>query len=606
MEKTKKQKKQSNNIWELVRLSGERKTILYIGFLFSILGTFVQLAPFLSVYQVMTELLRHASTSAPLDTDFLIRWAFYGAIGMLIGYLLSYIGGMLSHTFAYRTICGVRLKVAEHIGKLPMGYVKNNSVGKMKQILDADVEQMEAFLAHQLPDLLSTIVTLAILFLIMLVSDFWLALACILPIVVGFICQFSTMLKLMKSGAVKENFDALENINASATQYIKGMPAIKVFGQTVKSFRKFYDDIISYRDFTIRMTDLVRPGYVRFRVFVLSVTTFLVPVGLLLYMRDPGDVSFVVTFLFFLILGPGASTPTLKMRSFSESMSTISESVQRVNSVLNKKPLTEAERTTLPMTHDIVFDDVSFSYNTEERLILNHVSFTARQGEITALVGPSGAGKSTIAELIPRFWDVTAGKISIGGINVCDMKIQDLMKQMSFVFQENFLFSDTIYHNIALGCPNASTQDIERAAKAAQCHDFIMALPDGYQTRIGDTGVHLSGGEQQRISIARAILKNAPILILDEATAAADAENESNMQRAIQELIKDKTVIMIAHRLKTICNANQILVISNGMVHENGTHKELIEKQGLYASMWATSVSSAAWTIDTGKEEYAQ
>lgn len=600
-----KSKQQPKGISRLVQLSGENKTILYFGSILSILGTIIQLTPFLSIYQVMAELLRHVATSEPFDTAFMIRWAFYGFGGLLIGYLLSYIGGMLSHTFAYRTVCSVRLKVAEHVGKLPMGYTTNNSVGKTKQILDADVEQMEAFLAHQLPDFLSTIVMIIVLFIVMSVLNFYMALACLLPIIVGFVCQFATMIKLMKNGAVKENFDALENISASSTQYIKGMPSIKIFGQTVKSFRKFYDDIIHYRDFTTKMTELVRPGYVRFRVFVLSVAMFIVPIGLLIYLRNPENISFVTTFIFFLILGPGMSTPTLKMRSFAEGMNIITESVNRVDTILNEEVLPEPENGKIPDSHDIEFHNVSFSYDKEGRQILNDVSFRANQGEITALVGPSGAGKSTIAELIPRFWDVTKGKITIGGIDIREIKTQDLMKQMSFVFQESFLFSDTIYNNIALGCPNADKQAVEHAAKAAQCHDFILSLPDGYNTKVGDGGVHLSGGEMQRISIARAILKDAPILILDEATAAADAENEYKMQMAIQELIRNKTVIMIAHRLKTISNANQILVISNGAVCEKGTHNELLKQNGLYSSMWKASTSSATWKINTGKEMFA-
>lgn len=598
--------KQKKGISRLIQLSGEKKTVFYLGSLFSVLGTIMQLTPFLSINQVMAELLRHGAADKPLDAALMIHWAFYGLAGLLAGYLFSYVGGMLSHIFAYRTIYSIRLKAAEHIGRLPMGYVSNHAVGKIKQVLDADVEQMEAFLAHQFPDFLSTLVLLAVILMVMAVSNIWMALACLLPIAIGFGCQFATMMKLMKSGAIKENFDALENISSSSAQYIKGMPSIKIFGQTVRSFRKFYDDIIRYRDFTIQMTELVRPGYVRFRVFVLSTATFIVPVGLLLYMRSPENAAFAATFIFFLILGPAAASPTLKLRSFSERMNTIAEGVRRVDMILNEEPLREPEQGKVPDTHNVVFENVSFSYDGDGCRILNGVSFQAKQGEITALAGPSGAGKSTIAQLIPRFWDVTAGVIKIGGIDIREIKTQDLMKQMSFVFQESFLFDDTVYNNIALGRPEAGRQEVEEAAKAAQCHDFILALPKGYDTKIGAGGVRLSGGEQQRIAIARAILKNAPILILDEATTAADAENEYKMQMAIQELIKNKTVIMIAHRLRTISHADQILVISGGTVWEKGAHEELLRKQGLYASMWETSISPAAWRLSNGKEAAAQ
>lgn len=611
----KQNEKPKQGIPRLLEISGEKNTSFAASVLLSILGTLCQLVPFLSIYQVMAELLRHAATGAILHTEFMIRWALYGLAGLIVGYVLAYAGGMMAHTFAYRVICGVRLKVAEHIGKLPMGYVTNNSIGKMKQVLDADVEQIETFLAHQLPDFVSTVVMLIAMFIIMFSQNVWLALACLIPIVVGFVCQFAVMIKILKSGGLKENFDALEKISSSSIQYVQGMPSIKIFGQTVKSFRKFYEDIVSYRDFTTKMTEVIRPGYVLFRMFVLSVATFIVPAGLLLFLQNPGDVAFVVTFLFFLIVGPGAATPTLKLRSFSESMNVVTEGVKRVDEVLNEKPLPEPAhkgspsgregglgRSKIPAGYDISFHNVSFSYEADGRKILDGVSFTARQGEITALVGPSGAGKSTIAELIPRFWDVTEGSIEIGGVDIRDMSIYDLMEQMSFVFQESFLFSDTIFNNIALGKPGATKEQVEQAAKAAQCHDFIMELPDGYQTKIGDGGVYLSGGEQQRVSIARAILKNAPILILDEASAYADAENEHEMQIALQSLIKNKTVIMIAHRLTTICNANQILVVDSGQIKEHGTHDELLKKHGLYAAMWDAGVNSATWTIRAGKE----
>lgn len=624
----KQNEKPKQGIPRLLEISGEKNTSFAASVLLSILGTLCQLVPFLSIYQVMAELLRHTATGAALNTDFMIRWALYGLAGLIAGYVLAYAGGMMAHTFAYRVICGVRLKVAEHIGKLPMGYVTNNSIGKTKQVLDADVEQIETFLAHQLPDFVSTIVMLLAMFIIMFSQNVWPALACLIPIVVGFVCQFAVMVKILKSGGLKENFDALEKISSSSIQYVKGMPSIKIFGQTVKSFRKFYEDIISYRDFTTRMTEVIRPGYVLFRMFVLSVATFIVPVGLLLFLKNPDDVAFATTFLFFLILGPGAATPTLKLRSFSESMNVIAEGVKRVDEVLNEKPLPEPAhkgspsgregglgRSKIPSGHDISFRNVSFSYEAEGRKVLDDVTFTAGQGEITALVGPSGAGKSTIAELIPRFWDVTDGSIEISGVDIRDMSVHDLMEHMSFVFQESFLFSDTIFNNIALGKPGATKEQVERAAKAAQCHDFIIALPQGYQTKIGDGGVYLSGGEQQRVSIARAILKNAPILILDEASAYADAENEHEMQLALSELMKSKhpsgipscpaveqgkTVIMIAHRLTTICNANQILVVAGGTIKERGTHEELLKQQGLYADMWEASVNSAAWTIRAG------
>lgn len=599
MEKTKKEKR---DISSLVKRTGEKQSLFLLGILLSVIGTLVQLVPFLSIYHVMSELLHHLSTKEVFNAALMIHWAVYGLIGLLIGLLCTYLGGMLCHTFAYRTICTLRLKLLEHIGCLPLGYVKNNSVGKTRQILETDTDQLETYLSHQMPDLISTVTMLLVLFIGMFYLNVWLALAALLPIVIGFAAMAADLVKLMKSGAVQQNFNALERINSSAMQYVKGMPTIKIFGQTVKSFRSFYDDIMGYRDFALKMTELIRPSYVRFRLFILSVASFVTPAALLLWLKNPQDSSLAASILFFFILSPAVSVPLLKLRNFAESNNVINESVSRIYALLDESVLVETEGNRIPLGADVCFDHVRFSYSKEGGNVLDDISFVAKQGEITALVGPSGAGKSTIAELIPRFWDVQSGRISFGGVNIRDMKTQTLMENMSFVFQSSFLFDDTVYNNIAMGKVNATKEEVEAAAKAAQCHDFILHLPEGYHTKMGNDGTFLSGGEKQRIAIARAILKNAPLLIMDEATSSADAENEYKLQQAMSELIKNKTVIVIAHRLKTIQNANQILVIKSGKIVESGTHEELLVKQGLYNEMWKNSLSSATWQIASGKE----
>ena len=565
----KQNEKPKQGIPRLLEISGEKNTPFVASVLLSILGTLCQLVPFLSIYQVMAELLRHTATGAALHTDFMIRWALYGLAGLIVGYVLAYAGGMMAHTFAYRVICGVRLKVAEHIGKLPMGYVTNNSIGKTKQVLDADVEQIETFLAHQLPDFVSTIVMLLAMFIIMFSQNVWLAFSCLLPIVVGFVCQFAVMIKILKSGGLEENFDALEKISSSSIQYVQGMPSIKIFGQTVKSFRKFYEDIISYRDFTTKMTEVIRPGYVLFRMFVLSVATFIVPVGLLLFLKDPGDVAFVVTFLFFLILGPGAATPTLKLRSFSESMNVITEGVKRVDEVLNEKPLPEPAKSKAPAGYDISFHHVSFSYEAEGRKILNHVSFAAKQGEITALVGPSGAGKSTIAELIPRFWDVTEGSIEIGGVNIQDMSIHDLMEQMSFVFQESFLFSDTIFNNIALE-ENILVPMLLEHTSAAEMRKRLNENAEllGIKGILKKYPYEISGGEKQRTAIARALINNPQIILADEPTGNLDTVSAKIIMEYFAEINykKKKAVVIVTHDPVVASYAKKIFFIKDGKI----------------------------------------
>lgn len=592
----KKESKKKQGIPRLLEISGERPGILFGSILLSVLGTLCQLVPYISVYRIMSELLCRAVDGQSPDTSFLIRQAMAGLWGMAGGYLLCYAGGMLTHTFAYRVICGVRLKTAEYIGRLPLGYLNSSSVGKVKQILEGDAEQIEAFLAHQLPDFVSTLVMLLAMFIIMFRCHALLAAVCLFPVIAGFVCQFAVLIKIMKSGGVKKNFDALERISSSALQYVNGMPSIKIFGQTVRSFRSFYDDIIRYRDFTGSMTEMIRPGFVGFRMFVLSVATFLVPVGLLIYLKDPDSISFVAAFIFFLVVGPAVTAPVLKLRNFSENMNVITEGVNRLDAVLDEKAVSEPEHSAMVSGYDITFENVSFSYDGKQQT-LHDVSFTAAQGTVLALVGPSGAGKSTIAELIPRFYDVNSGSVKIGGTDIREFSVDDLMEQMAFVFQESFLFADTVYQNIALGRPNTTKEDVIAAAKAAQCHDFIMQLPQGYDTKLGEGSVYLSGGEKQRVSIARAILKNAPILILDEASAYADAENEYALQQALAALAKDKTVIMIAHRLATIQNAAQILVVENGTISERGTHEQLLKQHGKYAEMWQAMSSATDWQL---------
>ncbi len=593
-----KAKKEEKGLSRFITISQEGKGKLIISVLLAVISAILQIVPLWSIYRIMKELLEE-SKSLSFDFQMMINVALVGLGCLLLGYLLEYISSSVIHTFTYRVICGVRLKVAEHIGKLPLGYVSNNSVGKIKQILETDIDNVEIFLAHQLPDMVSTLVMLLSIFVIMFRVNVPMALATLVTIIIGFGAQIIVVAKLLKSGAVKANFDALEKISASSLEYVKGMPSIKIFGQTIKSFHKFYEDIMNYREFTTEMTEKIRPGFVTFRVFILSVATFIVPVGLMLYLKDPSNVAMAISYVFFLIVGPGVSSPILKLRNFSENMNVINESTNRVDEILAMEPLKDTNKKCDISNYDIVFTNVSFSYDKDSKDILKGVNLEAKQGEVTALVGPSGAGKSTIAELIPRFWDVSEGAITIGGADVREMANEQLMNIMSFVFQDSFLFSDTLFNNIAIGKDNATMEEVVAAAKSAQCHDFIMSLPNGYDTLIGEGGVYLSGGEQQRISIARAILKNAPILILDEATAYADAENEHEVQMALGELIKNKTVIMIAHRLTTITSANQIFVIADGTVAEKGNHNQLLEMKGIYSDMWNAFIQTAGWHINT-------
>lgn len=605
--------KKEQGIARIIELSGERKgRIVLCGILTSV-GGLLQLFPFLSVYLILAELLGHITDFSQLNRDHLIQWAVLGVAGLVAGYVFLYVGGMTGHIAAYRIICGTRLKLAEHIGRLPMGYFNTNAIGKTKQILETETDHIERFVAHQIPDLINTVVTLLVMFIIMFTMNIWLALMSLLPIILGFACEASMLVGQKAKPAIKERVDAAEEINASSIEYIRGMPSIKIFGQTVRSFRNFYGVILKFRDAAVHMAMMIRPGYVQFQTFIMSIGTFIIPVGLFLLTKNPDDISYAITLTFFLVFAPGVTSPVFKLLNFVEEMTILSESVKRIDQVLENISLSEGRGGIRPASYGIAFENVSFSYSEPAKAgepvdnALNSISFVAPQDQITALVGPSGSGKSTIAQLIPRFWDVQAGKITIGGVNIRDMEISDLMNMLSFVFQDSFLFADTLYNNIAMGNPGASREDVYAAAKTAQCDEFIRALPKGYDTLIGAGGVYLSGGEQQRVSVARAILKNAPILILDEATAYADPENEYEMQFALRELIRGKTVVVIAHRLVTIQNADQILVVADGQIQERGKHQELLSQNGLYRRMWDTYTETTAWTLSSaGKEAFAQ
>lgn len=599
----KSNKGKKRGISRLLELSGEKKNLTVWGCILSTINVFFQLAPFLAVYNIMAEVLRNASNLSNADTKFMISWAVKGIAGLLVGYIFMYTGGMLGHIAAYRTLYGVRVRLAEHISGLPLGWFNKNAIGKVKQIAEQDVEQIEKFIAHQFPDMVNTVAILIVMSVVMFSLNFWLSLVCIIPIIIGFGVQFSMMLGSKAEEGLKEYYDAMERISTSSVQYVRGMPSIKIFGQTVHSFRKFYDDIMSYRNFSTKYADNYEPCYCIFRVIVLSLATFILPVGIFILSGDPQNMAFAITLLFFLIFAPGIATPIFKFNNLGASMNNITEGVNRIDEIMSEMQINEPQEGKKPKGYSITFNHVSFSYEENDKhLVLNDVNFKAEQNQITALVGPSGSGKSTIAQLIPRFWDVKEGEILIGGVDIRDMRTDDLMKCMSFVFQDSFLFSDTLYNNIAIGKPGATREEVVAAAKVAQCHEFIEKLPKGYDTLIGEGGVYLSGGEEQRVSVARAILKNAPILILDEATAYADPENEYQMQKALQALIKNKTVLIIAHRLITIKNADKIEVTNNGKIESEGTHDYLMNNCKLYSSMWDAYTASSCWQITSKKE----
>ena len=582
-------KDKKKSIDELVRLCGTKKGSLIAGNILIAMGAILNILPVLLSYKIIVSLITKKEARGNL-----ISYAIYGVLAVFAAYLFTYIGSILCHTFSYRFIANLKKKIVSHIATLPLGYFTGEHKAKLKQVLSSDMNQIEGYYAHQLPSLVSTLLLILSLLFFMFRMNVVFALLSLTAIAVGLMIQVSIMVKIVKSGGLEENFKILDRINSATNEYVKGMPEVKIFGNSTSSFQNYENAVNQYRQFTETMTARIRPGFVAFRVVILSVATFLVPVGILLLTKKPNDMATMRTVLFFWIVAPAMSVPCLKLRDFAEGMNLLEDVVQRVWDVLVEKELAEGKYTEKLKNYDIIFEKVCFSYEKEQ--VLKEISFIAKQGELTALVGASGAGKSTIGALIPRFYEPTDGVIKLGGVNIQEMPSKSLMENISFVFQDNDLLSGTIFQNIAMAKKGCSKEEVIEAAKKARCHDFIMKLEKGYETILGK-GNTLSGGEKQRIAVARAMLKDAPVLILDEATSYADSKNECLFQEALAELVKDKTVIMIAHRLGTIKNAQQILVLSEGQIVERGTHESLMKKEGVYRKMFSIFDEVRSWKM---------
>ncbi len=602
-----KKPKKKTGLARLFEIAGERKGLLVLAGILSAGSAACMLVPYWSVYEILNELLRNSSDWSKTDGNLLIRWGWIAFAGLGGGLLLLYAALMSSHVAAFRILYGLRVRLSEHIGRLPLGYLNNTSTGAIKKTMEQNIEKIENFIAHTIPDLVSVIATVALMFAIFFSLDGWLAAICLTAIVISIFLQFSNFMGKKAQEFTRIYFDAQERMSASAVQYVRGMPVVKIFGQSVRSFRQFNAEIEAYKTYALKVCDTYQSGMVAFTVILNSLVTFILPIGLLLLKGNPESLALAAVWLFFIIMGPGVAAPVYKLMYLGSGTREINEGVMRIDRILDRRPIPETAHPQFPKTYDIEFRNLSFSYeNTEEATrteALRDISFTARQGEITALVGPSGSGKSTVANLIPRFWDVEQGEIRIGGINIKHIATEQLMNLVSFVFQDTFLFYDTLYENIRVGHPETTREEVITAAKVAQCHEFIEQLPAGYETKIGDEGVYLSGGEAQRICVARAILKNAPILVLDEATAFADPENEYKMQQALQALIRNKTVIIIAHRLSSIISARQIIVLKEGQIVQKGRHSELSTTDGVYKKMWDAYTDAFHWQLNTKNKE---
>jgi ATP-binding cassette subfamily B protein len=571
------------------------------------MASVVNFVPYLAMYRIVEELLNSLPGIGGADAARLIRYgwiAFFAAAGNI----LLYFGAlMLSHLAAFGTLYQLKVDFMSHLARVPLGFHVLTGSGKLRKITDENIEKIEGFIAHQLPDLAAALAAPVVMFVILFVVD-WRFGAVTLAGIVAALAQYAALYGNENAQAMTNEYEAaLEEMNNASVEYIRGISVVKAFRQTVYSFRRLHETIKRYTSMIIPYTLSWERGYSAAVTVVRHVFILIMPAAILIgaFAADAaGYAAFAGKVLFYLIFTQSVAGILMKALYANSAIMHIASGVKAMDAVLAEPELPVSPQPQTIRDYDITFTDVSFSYDKEKDMeALSGVSFTARRGEITAIVGPSGGGKSTIAHLIPRFFDVSGGSVAIGGADVRDIDPHALMDCVSFVFQDVYLFKQSVMDNIRMGSPAAADEQVIEAAKSAQCHEFVEKLPLGYRTVIGTKGVHLSGGEKQRIAIARAIVKDAPIVALDEATAFSDPENERLIQRAFERLMKNKTVIMIAHRLSTVRGADQIIVIDGGRVAQRGSHDELLKQGGRYGDMWRVYTETASWRMSkTGKE----
>lgn len=592
-------KQQKKGIGYLFSLGKERAGGWYASIIMSILGTILEAFPYLSIYFIIREVLSSSVSGIALNTSVVSLWGILTLVSLLLSIFLTVMGGYGAHKIAFRLIYGLRRRVLAHLGSLPMGFFSNHSTGEIQKQMESEMNKIEQKIAHNIPNMIGAGPLLIGLLASMFLLNIWLALAVLLVLILAFVIQTVVYGSKQSKQFVVETSKKVGNMNQWFNEYLRGISVVKIFGGG-QSFQKLNQSILDYRDHMLEFTKRVAVPFSMFKLFTLSILTFVLPAATLLITLYGGELKLVLTILMFLIVTPCLYSPLMELMRFSVDMQEANVAVEQIDRLLKIEPLHERSRSKIPPSFEVTFEKVSFSYQDASdpmrQWALNNLSFTAPSGSVTAFVGPSGGGKSTAGQLICRFWDVTEGSIKIGGVNIQDIALKTLMDCVAFVFQDTFLFSSSVYDNIAMN-RDVNRSEVEAAAKAAMCHDFILNLPQGYDTKLGDGGQHLSGGEAQRIAIARAILKDAPIIVLDEATAFTDADNETLIQQALEKLLEGKTVFMIAHRLATVQKAQQILVLKDGVLAQKGTHDTLMGQEGIYQSLWNIQHEVAGWEI---------
>lgn len=584
--------KKQSNLSRLMDYAGSHRYFTYVSWILSAISALVALVPFWYIWKIIKEVLEVTPNFD--DAKNLVHYGWQAVLFAVLSVLI-YIGGvMCSHLAAFRVATNIRIAAVRHIATLPLGFADSFGSGKLRKIINECSGATETYLAHQLPDKAGAIATPCGLLVLLLAFDWRLGLLSLAPVLLGFVIM-SAMTGKRMAEKMKQYQNALDSMSNEAVEYVRGIPVVKTFKQTVFSFKKFKGTIDEYEKWSIAYTKELRMPMMFYTAAINGVFAFLIA-GALIITRNGVTSEFLLNLLFYIIITPIISVTLTKIMHMSEENMIVADALRRIDSVMNLEPLSEAKNPQHPMDSSVEMCNVGFSYDGKTEVIKD-ISLKIEPGQTVAFVGPSGGGKSTIASLISRFFDVKNGSIKIGGVDVKNIAKEELMNTVSFVFQNSKLVKASILDNVKMGKPDATREEVVEALKAAQCMDVIEKFPQGVDTVIGTKGVYLSGGEQQRVAIARAVLKNAPILILDEATAFADPDNEAKVQAAFQELAKGKTVIMIAHRLSTVTNADCIYVIKDGQIVEYGKRDELCERGGLFARMWNNYQASVQWKV---------
>ena len=575
---------------------GKRKVLLPAAMLLSALSALAGMLPYILIWLIVRELLEYGEITSSGNV---VTYAWWAA-GMAVASIVLYFAALMSsHLAAFRVESNLRKEAMRQIVRMPLGFFDINTSGRIRKIIDDNAGVTHSFLAHQLPDLAATFLVPLVAVILIFMFDWILGLACIVPVIIAMLVM-GFMMNAEGRQFMKSYMTSLEEMNTDAVEYVRGIPVVKVFQQTIYSFKNFHRCIMNYNKMVFGYTRMWEKPMSLYTVIINGFVFFLAPLAILLIGYSGNYASVLLNFFLFVLITPVFSQSIMKSMYLNQALGQASEAIGRLENLVAYEHLTVVAHPQPVKEFSIQFEKVSFSYPGANQKAVDDVSFTIPQGNTVALVGASGGGKTTIARLVPRFWEATEGKVLIGGINVREIAPEELMKYISFVFQNTKLFKTSLLENIKYGNPNATMEEVERAVDMAQCREIINKLPLGLNTKIGTEGTYLSGGEQQRIVLARAILKNAPIIVLDEATAFADPENEHLIQQALKELTKGKTVLMIAHRLSSITDADNILVIDKGKIAEQGTHANLLGKQGIYYHMWNEYQQSVRWTI--GKE----